>query len=136
MACLVRRTPADLETRTMSFTLPPIAPGHEFGAGPAPAAPAAWDTSHVGFGDVLEALNPLQYVPGVGTIYREATGDSVHPALRIAVAGAASFLLGGPIGLAAAMIGAVVGEIAGGGSPSPTTYAQADQAYRRLAREA
>jgi hypothetical protein len=120
----------------MSFTLPPIAPGHDSGAGAAPAAPSDWDGSHIGFGDVLEALNPLQYLPGVGTIYRATTGDSVHPALRIAVAGVASFLIGGPIGLAAAMIGAVASEIAGDGSPSPATYAQADQAYRRVAREA
>ncbi len=120
----------------MSVTLPPIAPGHDAGAGPALPAPADWDASHVGFGDVLEALNPLQYLPGVGTIYRHATGDSVHPALRIAVAGAASFLLGGPIGLAVAMLGAVVGEVAGEGNPSPATFAQADQAYRRLARDA
>jgi hypothetical protein len=120
----------------MSLTLPKIAPGHDSGAGAVPAAPPEWDASHVGFRDVLEALNPLQYLPGVGTIYREATGDSVHPALRIAVAGAASFLIGGPIGLAAAMIGAVVGEIAGESGPSPATYAQAGKAYRHLARDA
>jgi hypothetical protein len=120
----------------MSLALPPIAPGHDRGAPPVPAAPADWDVSHIGFGDVLAALNPLQYLPGVGTIYREATGDSVHPALRVAVAGAASFLFGGPIGLAVAMIGAVAGEVAHAGPPSPATFAQADRAYRHLARAA
>jgi len=121
----------------MSGALPPIAPGHDHGTAPALAAPADWDPRHVGFADVLSALNPLQYVPGVGTIYRELTGDSVPPALRLAVAGAASLLFGGPLGLAAAMLSAAAGEaLAGKADASPGHLAAADTAYRRLVRAA
>jgi len=110
---------------------PSVVPGRNRGAGPAAAAPAEVDMSHVGFCDVLEALNPLQYVPVVGTIYREVTGDEVHPALRIAVSGALSLVLGGPIGLAATMLGAAAGEVLHGGhGASASRLADAAQAYR------
>jgi len=37
----------------------------------------------VPFKDVLRALNPLQHVPVVGTIYRAVTGDTIPAPLRI-----------------------------------------------------
>lgn len=89
-------------------------------------APADWDLSHVSFSDVLSVVNPLQYLPVVGTIYRAVTGDDVHPAFRIAVSGVAAMLFGGPIGLAATMLMAGVDEIVHGG---PTT---ADTAHRAM----
>ncbi len=52
------------------------------------------------FKDVLDSVNPLQQVPGVGAVYRASTGDSVSPAAKIA----GGALFGGPIG---AIIGAV-----------------------------
>jgi len=102
--------------------------------GPATVAPAEWDPSHITFHDVLSALNPLQYLPVVGMIYREVTGDEVHPALRVAVAAATSVFLG-PIGLAATMIGVAVDEVRHGrpaGAGDQT--ADAASAYRRAAR--
>ena len=52
------------------------------------------------FHEVLEDLNPLQYVPVVGTIYRAITGDEGNPTLRFAASLGTSFALGGPIGVA------------------------------------
>ena len=64
-----------------------------------------WPTPiDMSFDDVLHAMNPLQHVPGVGMIYRAATGDEIKPPLKILGAG----LLGGPLGvLGAALIGMV-----------------------------
>jgi len=100
-------------------------------------SPAGWDVGHVSFADVLSAVNPLQYLPVVGTIYRALTGDEVHPALRIAVSGVASLVLGGPIGLAATMLVAVADEVRHGhqaAPPSAQSHAAAAHAYGRLAR--
>ena len=51
------------------------------------------------FHDFLSAMNPLQYLPVVGTIYRAVTGDVIPEALRQAGSMLVSGLLGGPIGL-------------------------------------
>jgi hypothetical protein len=64
------------------------------------AAAAAEAPSHgVSFHDVLSALNPLQYLPVVGTIYRAITGDVIAEPLRMAGSLAVSGLMGGPVGM-------------------------------------
>ncbi len=76
-------------------------------AGPAPAradaAAGASKTggaaSETGFGNVLSMLNPLQYVPVVGMIYRAVTGDTIPEGARIAGGLIFSGLTGGPVGL-------------------------------------
>lgn len=55
------------------------------------------------FHELLSDLNPLQYIPVVGTIYRAITGDEGNPALRFVASLGAGFALGGPIGLAVAV---------------------------------
>jgi hypothetical protein len=47
------------------------------------------------FDDMLQGLNPLHHVPGVGMIYRAVTGAEIHPAMRVLGAGIA----GGPLGM-------------------------------------
>src|SRR5262249_52612460 len=49
------------------------------------------------FRDILESFNPIQHIPIVGQLYRDATGTQLHPVARI-VAGAAT----GPLGVASA----------------------------------
>jgi hypothetical protein len=51
------------------------------------------------FHDVLSALNPLQYLPVVGTIYRAVTGDVIPEGLRRFGSMVVSGLAGGPVGL-------------------------------------
>lgn len=55
------------------------------------------------FGDLIDTLNPLHHIPGVGAVYRHLTGDQIDPAARLA----GGTLFAGPIGLvsAAANIG-------------------------------
>lgn len=79
---------------------------------PAPAAPTGgsahrfrlWGKDGFTFGDILDAINPLQQLPIVGTIYRHLTGQSISPGSRI-IGGA---LFGGPIGAAVSAFNAMV----------------------------
>jgi hypothetical protein len=55
---------------------------------------------HFTFHELLSELNPLQYVPVVGTIYRAVTGDTIPETAREAGSLVVSGLMGGPIGIA------------------------------------
>ena len=61
------------------------------------------------FGDLLDAINPLQHLPIISALYREITGDEIKPTARI-VGGA---LFGGPIGAGFAVAEAVLEEVSG-----------------------
>ena len=63
------------------------------------AAPAPPASGGISFHDVLSALNPLQYMPVVGTIYRAVTGDTIPEGLRLGGSLLLSGLMGGPIGV-------------------------------------
>lgn len=65
--------------------------------GPDEAIPIPGEMS---FDDVLQGLNPLHHLPGVGMIYRAVTGTEIHPAMRVLGAG----LTGGALGMALAGI--------------------------------
>ncbi|CAO3458513.1 hypothetical protein [Azospirillum argentinense] len=61
-----------------------------------PAAAKLETADHgLDFGDLLDAVNPLQHLPGVSQVYRHATGDEIGLPARLA----GGFLFGGPIGL-------------------------------------
>lgn len=62
-----------------------------------------------GFGDLLQALNPLQNLPIVGTIYRELTGQTIEPSARVL----GGLIYGGPIGIASALVNAIVEDSSG-----------------------
>ena len=70
----------------------PAAPVQTIAANPASAS--------FSFHELLSALNPLQYLPVVGTIYRATTGDTIPEPVRAAGSMLVSGLTGGPIGLA------------------------------------
>lgn len=61
--------------------------------------PAAAATPHSAFRELLSELNPLQYLPVIGTIYRALTGDKIPEAARDAGSLVISGLLAGPIGI-------------------------------------
>lgn len=67
---------------------------------PQPVVPPAPAEHHMSFHEVLSALNPLQYLPVIGTIYRAVTGDQIPEPVRRIGSLIASALLGGPIGAA------------------------------------
>lgn len=64
------------------------------------------------FTDVLDLVNPLQHIPVVGNVYRELTGDTLAPGIR--VAGGALF--GGPLGAALSVAGLVIDSARDGGA--------------------
>ena len=66
---------------------------------PAPSSPA--HAAHPsGFHQLLSELNPLQYLPVVGTLYRAVTGDTIPETARFAGSLVVSGLTGGPVGVA------------------------------------
>jgi hypothetical protein len=75
------------------------------------------------FHNLLSAMNPLQYLPVVGTLYRAITGDVIPEAVRRAGSLAVSGLLGGPIGLIGS-IAATIAEKATGIDPESILAAQ------------
>jgi len=76
------------------------------------AATAAQPPSDVSFGSILHALNPLQYLPVVGTIYRAITGDTLNEAVRGIGQTLVGGLLGGPIGAVLGAASALVQHFA------------------------
>jgi hypothetical protein len=89
------------------------------GSGYVPDAPSATTTlantqgavdgEGLSFSDVLDAINPLQHIPIVSTIYREATGSEIK-ALPNMIGGA---IFGGIFGLIGAAVDSVVKEASG-----------------------
>ncbi|WP_158923245.1 hypothetical protein [Acidisphaera sp. S103] len=73
-------------------------------ASPQAAAPAAAQATErhdhgFNFHEFLSAINPLQYLPVIGTIYRTVTGDVIPETLREGGSMLVSGLLGGPLGV-------------------------------------
>jgi hypothetical protein len=61
------------------------------------------------FWDFLDVINPLQHIPVVNTIYREMTGDEIKAPAKLI----GSAILGGPVGLAAAMVDTAIEDSTG-----------------------
>jgi hypothetical protein len=70
------------------------------GAGSAPGAPVASGQTQVSFHELLALVNPLQYVPVVGNIFRALTGDGPPEPVRMVGSFIFSALTGGPVGMA------------------------------------
>jgi hypothetical protein len=75
----------------------------------APPAAAKPDNFHV----LLSELNPLQYVPVIGTLYRSATGDTIPKPAREIGGLAMGALISGPFGLVTGMATLVLEKITG-----------------------
>ncbi|MBF0268064.1 MAG: hypothetical protein HQL44_05700 [Alphaproteobacteria bacterium] len=83
-------------------THPPPAPSVSHAAPKGDQAPFANQSDTPSFWDFVDAINPLQHLPVVSTIYRAITGDEIAPVPRIV----GGMLFGGPLGL----IGAIANE--------------------------
>ena len=68
-----------------------------------------WVGDHFSFHDILDAINPLQHIPIVSTIYRAVTGDTLGNASRVVGDG----LYGGVIGVIAGLVDVSVLENTG-----------------------
>lgn len=60
----------------------------------------------ISFAEFLAGLNPLHHLPVIGTIYREVTGESIPPVMRV-LGGA---LFGGPLGMLSSAVMAALDE--------------------------
>lgn len=67
------------------------------------------DKMSVGFEDLLDVVNPLQQLPVVSSVYREATGETISIPARLA----GGFLFGGPAGLIGSAAMALFEEVTG-----------------------
>jgi hypothetical protein len=95
-------------TPTAAFAVPGITPS----TAQSQAEPDD-DSDETSFSHVLSDLNPLQYLPVVGTIYRAVTGDRIPEPMRLMGSFVASGLLGGPVGFAISAGSALVQHLAG-----------------------
>jgi len=75
-------------------------------APPPPAHRSAFDT-------LLSELNPLQYLPVIGSIYRAITGDTISEEARTVGSLVVSGLTGGPVGVAINMAELAVEKMTG-----------------------
>ena len=100
-------TPTAPETRRAKFEIRP-SPLREWNAD-APDEIVFVDGRKRGFGDLLQAFNPLHHLPVVGTLYREMTGTTIEPAARVI----GGLIFGGPIGVASAIANAFLEESSG-----------------------
>lgn len=73
------------------------------------------------FGTVIDAVNPLQHIPGVSSVYQSVTGDGASPIASMA----GGFLFGGPMGLMAGAASSFI-EIMTGKSPAEHAMALLD----------
>lgn len=64
----------------------------------------------LGFGDLLDMINPLQHIPVISTIYRELTGDTISEPARMA----GGALWGGPAGVIGALANSITAGETGG----------------------
>ncbi len=63
------------------------------------AAPAPSAKGGLTFREFLSDINPLQYIPVVGAVYRAVTGDEGNQTMRFVASLGTSFALGGPLGV-------------------------------------
>jgi hypothetical protein len=79
-----------------------VSPTETIAVSAAPPHPHShfWDGNRLGFTDILSAINPLQHLPIIGTIYRAVTGDTIGNVARVV----GDTIYGGVIGLASGLI--------------------------------
>ncbi len=75
--------------------------------------PQGWMPGKVEFTveEAKSAVNPLQYVPIIGTIYRAITGETLPEPLKIASSVVSSAIFGGPVGALGAVAIGLVSEL-------------------------
>lgn len=99
----------------LSAALSPVTPPEEPRRASAPAKERDWSQPNTeseqnfSFRDFLSVINPLQHIPVVGSLYRAITGDTINPASRVI----GGLLFGGPLGLVASALNAVVEQTNG-----------------------
>lgn len=97
------------EFTTPSVSIASFAPESSATEARSPDAAGTAQDDGFGFLDILDAVNPLQHIPIVSTVYREVTGDEISNPARIA----GGFLFGGVLGLVSSVANAIIDETTG-----------------------
>lgn len=90
-------------TPSISTTAPSIS------SGIAENAKTTKPAQSLGFGDLLDIINPLQHIPIIGSLYRAITGDAMSPTAEV-VGGA---LFGGLVGAVTSLADVVFTQATG-----------------------
>jgi hypothetical protein len=61
------------------------------------------------FSDVLDAINPLQHIPIVSTLYREISGSSISQGAKLI----GDTLFGGPLGFLSSLFSSIMEDVTG-----------------------
>jgi len=85
------------------------ATSHSVSLAPAKARTDSPAHESLGFGDLLDAINPLQHIPIIGTLYRAITGDKMSPIAEIA----GGALFGGIVGAVTSLADVVFTQATG-----------------------
>jgi hypothetical protein len=81
-----------------------------------PLTPATTAANSVSFGDLMDALNPLQHIPVVSSLYRAVTGSTISAGSQVAgdtLYGAAMGGGGAVLGLASSLANVAVKTVTG-----------------------
>jgi hypothetical protein len=101
-----------LARNEMSVPIVPPSPGASVVASTSVLVKAP-PAHHMNFRELLSELNPLQYIPVIGTIYRAITGDTIPESARMAGSLVVSGLAEGPVGVATNVAMLAVEKITG-----------------------
>ena len=83
---------------------PPVSRAGEVAELSAESGRKLFGSEGITFGSILDAINPLQHLPVISTLYRSLTGEGISPGSRL-IGGA---LFGGVFGFASAVVNAIV----------------------------
>ena len=110
----------------------------------APASAPQTSAAEYSLWDALDLINPLQHIPGISTLYRDLTGDTIKPEMKLAGATALGGVFGFFAGLADAVMTQQTGRDMGqtilaaltgdASTPAPTQVAQAEGNPKSLTR--
>ncbi|HWD26842.1 MAG TPA: hypothetical protein VG387_06735 [Rhizomicrobium sp.] len=98
------RQPAAAATAAAQATLPAASP-----TASNDDSDGGGDFGGISFHDVLDAINPLQHLPVIGTLYRDLTGEQIKPFPKAA----GDLLYGGPLGFVGSIADTVFEKITG-----------------------
>lgn len=96
--------PAIDRTLSPSDPAPPVSRAGEVAELSAESGRKLFGPEGITFGSILDAINPLQHLPGISNLYRSLTGESISPGSRL-LGGA---LFGGVFGFASAVVNAII----------------------------
>lgn len=95
-----------------------------------------WGDDGFTFDDVLDMVNPLQHIPVASKTYQKATGDTASEGAKFVGGAVFGVLIGGPLGLATALVNAAVRHDTGKDLPEHALALVTDESATALVEAA